>query len=58
MQIARHADVKAAGMAAHDVGPSPFGYHREKKLGPSTPARRIFIEKETPRSPSLRMTEF
>jgi hypothetical protein len=28
-QIARYADVKAAGMAAHDVNPSSFGYHRE-----------------------------
>ena len=27
-------------MAAHDVSPSSFGYHREKKVGPSTPARR------------------
>jgi hypothetical protein len=35
-QIAHHADIKAAEVTAYDVGLSPFGYHLEKKPGPST----------------------
>jgi len=28
LSIAGHADIKAARLAAQDVGPSSFGYHR------------------------------
>ena len=30
MQFSRHADTKAAGMAAHNVDPPSFGNHWEK----------------------------
>ena len=45
-QIARHTDIKAAGVPAHDVNPSAFGNHWKKWMGPSTQARRTFTGKK------------
>ena len=43
-QIARQTDIKTAGMAAHDVDPTSLGYHREKKIGPSTRLGELLLE--------------
>jgi hypothetical protein len=59
MEIARNADIKAAGLAAHDVNPPAFLNHivigaRSFDSGSAW----ALGEQEVFRSPSLRMTEF